>query len=200
MCPQRAYPRSRGATALSLVLRTPGTGLSPLARGNLARAVRALLGRRPIPARAGQPTAWPCMSHGMWAYPRSRGATADCVEDRSPPKGLSPLARGNLPPVGRCCLDEGPIPARAGQPRRHHRPGCGEGAYPRSRGATASRICGVHTAGGLSPLARGNPRRDHGKQPGRGPIPARAGQPGSSMSSVTKTSAYPRSRGATSCN
>mgnify|MGYP001056592082 CR=1 FL=1 len=156
MCPQRAYPRSRGATALSLVLRTPGTGLSPLARGNLARAVRALLGRRPIPARAGQPTAWPCMSHGMWAYPRSRGATADCVEDRSPPKGLSPLARGNLPPVGRCCLDEGPIPARAGQPQKATRAPKRTRAYPRSRGATTVPPNAPKEPRGLSPLARGN--------------------------------------------
>ena len=51
----RAYPRSRGGTIGHAGNPTYGTGLSPLARGNLTQrvAIKAHLG--PIPARAGEP-------------------------------------------------------------------------------------------------------------------------------------------------
>ena len=70
-----AYPRSRGATLLSLAKRMCSEGLSPLARGNRGQHQVLQVAHGPIPARAGQPahaagnTLWPR------AYPRSRGAT-----------------------------------------------------------------------------------------------------------------------------
>ena len=91
-------------------------GLSPLARGNLRgrRAVLAFVG--PIPARAGQPEGVEVAAEVFGAYPRSRGATAACKVDQVIIKGLSPLARGNLPGGGITHRSKGPIPARAGQP------------------------------------------------------------------------------------
>ena len=71
----------------------------------------------------------------------------------------------------------GPIPARAGQPRQRRAAALQAGAYPRSRGATASKAAGGGLIGGLSPLARGNPTRNIHKLNADGPIPARAGQP-----------------------
>ena len=71
----RAYPRSRGATCKPSWPGASSTGLSPLARGNLAPASSPYRRSRPIPARAGQPSeATQKWEHGR-AYPRSRGAT-----------------------------------------------------------------------------------------------------------------------------
>ena len=53
----RAYPRSRGATALILNWRQSAEGLSPLARGNLLDSQELFDRVGPIPARAGQPPA-----------------------------------------------------------------------------------------------------------------------------------------------
>ena len=53
-------------------------GLSPLARGNLAKDPCAELVYGPIPARAGQPAWQRPASCVPGAYPRSRGATTRC--------------------------------------------------------------------------------------------------------------------------
>ena len=115
----RAYPRSRGATKLDKLSPVYHSGLSPLARGNLAalRAARASWG--PIPARAGQPAAGGTVLAATGAYPRSRGATMPIMDTSSRRAGLSPLARGNLFTVCKLARGPRPIPARAGQPRLH---------------------------------------------------------------------------------
>ena len=71
---------------------------------------------RPIPARAGQPSASTKSAWPRRAYPRSRGATVDSDDLEEPFLGLSPLARGNLVVVLGGIAGHGPIPARAGQP------------------------------------------------------------------------------------
>ena len=50
-----AYPRSHGATISASVKLPCISGLSPLARGNLAESARILMSVGPIPARTGQP-------------------------------------------------------------------------------------------------------------------------------------------------
>ena len=118
--PSWAYPRSRGATEMPTPLPSAISGLSPLARGNRNQSRTRWPPLGPIPARAGQPTSWTKRLHGTWAYPRSRGATGHRPVAVVHAPGLSPLARGNL---GRHQVGAGrvgPIPARAGQPRRRH--------------------------------------------------------------------------------
>ena len=151
----------------------------------------------PIPACAGQPWAVPQQTHATGAYPRLRGATLLYTHKTLAIKGLSPLARGNLPywtnPAG--CA--GPIPACAGQPVPAGLPGHRLGAYPRLRGATSpTQIDGV-LGSGLSPLARGNLRAGHHGRRQRGPIPACAGQPSNTTRATRRMWAYPRLRGAT---
>ena len=51
----RAYPRSHGATGISLDTKRANLGLSPLARGNHRGFPMARAGLGPIPARTGQP-------------------------------------------------------------------------------------------------------------------------------------------------
>ena len=133
----RAYPRSRGATVEGEDTPRQMKGLSPLARGNHLGDHFFGLPQGPIPARAGQPW-WPgrC-SDGARAYPRSRGATVKTIRNNHQLRGLSPLARGNQLIYGDLLGVVGPIPARAGQPGGELGLGAGDGAYPRSRGATS---------------------------------------------------------------
>ncbi len=113
------------------------------------------------------------------------------------PKGLSPLARGNLG-RGQCIgAGLGPIPARAGEPyaRRCSKHPCW--AYPRSRGGTDGLTKLARLGEGLSPLARGNLGSCAHSAKCPGPIPARAGEPTPPTPSALSTRAYPRSRGGT---
>ena len=152
----RAYPRSRGATHLEQRPRQGLKGLSPLARGNRLQALQCRIGVRPIPARAGQPTAAAPAVAASRAYPRSRGATSAALGVYRLGEGLSPLARGNRCSAMRAFTSMGPIPARAGQPSVTAPCWPPLWAYPRSRGATGRGIVILTTAQGLSPLARGN--------------------------------------------
>ena len=193
----RAYPRSRGAT---MGLNATGVhlgGLSPLARGNQYPYKKRHLCSGPIPARAGQPSRCCPRRTGPGAYPRSRGATVGHMEVQRLGAGLSPLARGNRRQPRHGAVNDGPIPARAGQPCCGWLNRSAGGAYPRSRGATLCKDCSGEVNMGLSPLARGNPVGAGGVAGVAGPIPARAGQPGALRRHPAETGAYPRSRGAT---
>jgi len=105
--------------------------------------------------------------------------------------------RGNLEPGPGLQRGRGPIPAHAGQPKCAEAQALRKGAYPRSRGATASVPSPSRRRWGLSPLTRGNQvgAREVGVR--EGPIPAHAGQPSSARPKVRRRGAYPRSRGAT---
>ena len=152
-------------------------GLSPLARGNQELTLGEKTWEGPIPARAGQPP-WACGPQAYpRAYPRSRGATPSRPDFMRASAGLSPLARGNQAHGVSKKSWDGPIPARAGQPAADAVPIGGDGAYPRSRGATVSTRSHEAAGRGLSPLARGNPAPRRRRLGIFGPIPARAGQP-----------------------
>ena len=91
--------------------------------------------------------------------------------------GLSPLARGNHDPRPETGVRLGPIPARAGEPRRRASSRPTPWAYPRSRGGTRGLWCRITCNWGLSPLARGNLGAVRHAHAAEGPIPARAGEP-----------------------
>ena len=131
-----AYPRSRGATGSGTNAMSLESGLSPLARGNLSRSVGESNRLGPIPARAGQPSRQSGRRPGIWAYPRSRGATCTLRIARVQERGLSPLARGNRCASFPFAAQQRPIPARAGQPSSGTSRTTVITAYPRSRGAT----------------------------------------------------------------
>ena len=173
-----AYPRSRGATVRRVSFSWLPMGLSPLARGNPCRRLRAYSNSGPIPARAGQPESAVASEARVTAYPRSRGATSIAYMVLLSWWGLSPLARGNRLKAAGNRLPAGPIPARAGQPAAWARFISVCWAYPRSRGATRGMGFDLSPQTGLSPLARGNPAGGQGGHADRRPIPARAGQPG----------------------
>ena len=140
------------------------------------------------------------MRSRLWAYPRSRGATAHRGGQWPSGGGLSPLARGNLQEQTQVEQSQGPIPARAGQPAVADLVPYAKKAYPRSRGATGWVEVARESDPGLSPLARGNRRRPVALAVSFGPIPARAGQPNPLALIDWRLGAYPRSRGATGLN
>ena len=195
--PRGAYPRSRGGTFVRCCQRQSRRGLSPLARGNRCQAAQRAAGERPIPARAGEPSQKNTNVASTWAYPRSRGGTFGMSCQRRSHEGLSPLARGNLPPPPQLDAVVGPIPARAGEPRRQRPAPRMLKAYPRSRGGTWSSCCSIKGEKGLSPLARGNLNSRPLQHANHGPIPARAGEPPTRTSRRSDHRAYPRSRGGT---
>ena len=113
----RAYPRSHGATTNRFYSWFNYRGLSPLARGNPVEHVGRLKSPGPIPARTGQPCRRCGAASPLGAYPRSHGATTAKSWPTRTARGLSPLARGNLPSFDHARCNHGPIPARTGQPR-----------------------------------------------------------------------------------
>ena len=157
-----AYPRLRGATRRKCRRAEVLKGLSPLTRGNPTGMRYFGRRERPIPAYAGQPATSLPKRGGWWAYPRLRGATAKDNASSVFSSGLSPLTRGNRSPSQWRRLEQGPIPAYAGQPVGHVSSVSGRGAYPRLRGATAAVREELVEHVGLSPLTRGN----HPKRPG----------------------------------
>ena len=171
------YPRTRGATATTVMIARMIGGLSPHARGNPVRldVRRAEIGS--IPARAGQPPMRNCTPVSDRVYPRTRGATPRWPRGRSRSFGLSPHARGNPPPPPPAASALRSIPARAGQPDRIERTEHVPTVYPRTRGATSARRLCSSCVRGLSPHARGNLLHALGYPCLSRSIPARAGQP-----------------------
>ena len=93
-----------------------GTGLSPRVRGNPAQSAGASLRTRSIPACAGEPNSIRPNTAISRVYPRVCGGTL-VSHQRSPADGgLSPRVRGNLVQSGPIQVDEGSIPACAGEP------------------------------------------------------------------------------------
>ena len=179
------------------VMSAGGKGLSPLARGNPPVPVANGGTGGPIPARAGEPASAHWGSPPEGAYPRSRGGTRHGVGRNWRQRGLSPLARGNLPNAARRTGRSGPIPARAGEPDDQLQCLPADGAYPRSRGGTCRMQRAAQVDQGLSPLARGNPTTNSNAFLLTGPIPARAGEPRLDCAPGCWKRAYPRSRGGT---
>jgi len=65
-----------------------------------------------------------------------RGGTFADIADKITEEGLSPLARGNRTESVMVALDEGSIPACAGEPNGSRLIQTPQGVYPRLRGGT----------------------------------------------------------------
>ena len=172
-------------------------GLSPLARGNLARSravpssIRAYPRSRggtwaygagaachgPIPARAGEPQSFKRCRITHRAYPRSRGGTAAGTMTLLP--WAYPRSRGGTGMIlCRCQGGQGAYPRSRGGTRTFARLYVRrQGLSPLARGNRCGRAPGVGQPVGLSPLARGNRGQMCYARWAAGPIPARAGEP-----------------------
>ena len=72
-----------------------GWGLSPRMRGSLLKRVTLSSGNGPIPAHAGEPTAYPGSMLPSWAYPRACGGALVRLPSALAKRGLSPRMRGS---------------------------------------------------------------------------------------------------------
>ena len=88
------HPRSRGVYLMSWRRLTVRTGSSPLARGLPGEDIRAILGRRIIPARAGFTRPLYASPLVCADHPRSRGVYQADKIFTAKDDGSSPLARG----------------------------------------------------------------------------------------------------------
>ena len=112
----QVYPRTCGGTETIEPPLGNWTGLSPHVRGNRSRTVPPGTGARSIPARAGEPCCSSPPARRPGVYPRTCGGTGLPADRINGPSGLSPHVRGNLPGYRYRLLEDGSIPARAGEP------------------------------------------------------------------------------------
>ncbi len=191
------YPRVCGGTS-SIPDRTPTfPGLSPRVRGN-PRFLRTVgVNGRSIPACAGEPP----RSSPNWkpaaVYPRVCGGTLWLLPSCAVLCGLSPRVRGNRPRQGRARVQQGSIPACAGEPAM---PPCYApllSVYPRVCGGTAKIGISCQPLRGLSPRVRGNRGARRQYLPTLRSIPACAGEPPKCHSNRKETQVYPRVCGGT---
>ena len=111
--------------------------------------------------------------------------------------GLSPPTRGNLTAWEEIDVEEGSIPAHAGEPYAPDMPKVKTSVYPRPRGGTSQCLPFVSSLIGLSPPTRGNPDHDAARESARRSIPAHAGEPARRMRRLFAGRVYPRPRGGT---
>ena len=172
-------------------------GLSPRERGNRDRLLVARGEFGTIPARAGEPRGTCGAGRRSGDYPRASGGTT--WKTLTPPEreGLSPRERGNLRRSPCAEVNDGTIPARAGEPcPQPVRPGRRRD-YPRASGGTTHSERFSDASMGLSPRERGNQFPQVSQVFAKGTIPARAGEPVRRPWWSTSARDYPRASGGT---
>ena len=153
----KVYPRVCGGTALGRIQGRIGPGLSPRVRGNLPGPHSELVGRRSIPACAGEPQTARRSHFPRGVYPRVCGGTIVGDESGKQLAGLSPRVRGNRTPNQPRSYARRSIPACAGEPSSGDRCQYKNRVYPRVCGGTYCALARRRLAQGLSPRVRGNP-------------------------------------------
>ena len=174
---RRVYPRVGGGTLFwARPCRLPN-GLSPRGRGNPDVHTAGFRTERSIPAWAGEPRLHSSQSCPRAVYPRVGGGTLPQMRNRRGEGGLSPRGRGNQSGYGTWLVNQGSIPAWAGEP--YH-------------------CLGYSTKdSGLSPRGRGNLSQCSKIHLPRRSIPAWAGEPPAPPLSPRPIAVYPRVGGGT---
>ena len=173
----RVYPRACGGTFLFSSLGCSVRGLSPRMRGNQTLELRKEVGRRSIPAHAGEPKRRPRMPQKPRVYPRACGGTGLGAVTQDAGAGLSPRMRGNQRAPAATCDRKGSIPAHAGEPLPNSMTAPMSRVYPRACGGTLEGSASRSAGRDLSPRMRGNHLRAADKSGVPGSIPAHAGEP-----------------------
>ena len=113
---QSVYPRVCGGTRVLRAFKNGSIGLSPRVRGNPCGGAQAYVFLGSIPACAGEPSTRIFSRASAWVYPRVCGGTHLIDAQSLRRRGLSPRVRGNRARRGACNVDQGSIPACAGEP------------------------------------------------------------------------------------
>ena len=193
----RVYPRVCGGTSAPMRVVCGLSGLSPRVRGNLSISAYPVIGKRSIPACAGEPQGGVVKRFRGKVYPRVCGGTDYDGNVLDAATGLSPRVRGNLAALGDNYPCVGSIPACAGEPYPCSG-SCGvSGVYPRVCGGTARRPGDLQAVRGLSPRVRGNRSYPDPCFMSSRSIPACAGEPSFTGVSCIYVQVYPRVCGGT---
>ena len=174
------YPRACGGTPCRQASKSRRPGLSPRMRGNRNDLRDYLKTAGTIPAHAGEPAVSARSGSAGQDYPRACGGTRGSAFAGRGLPGLSPRMRGNLAFLPAGALDEGTIPAHAGEPGGTAGTARFCGDYPRACGGTYRLGYCWDFVVGLSPRMRGNHDKLMDQDPNVGTIPAHAGEPVSS--------------------
>ncbi len=151
------YPRWRGEHYFCNAQRYSRIGLSPLARGTLAKQTSGYAWCRFIPAGAGNTSCLMCRWPGGTVYPRWRGEHPFIFVSSWRDLGLSPLARGTRTKYPSLNPRRRFIPAGAGNTIETFHAIKQAAVYPRWRGEHLLIKWRARCVYGLSPLARGTP-------------------------------------------
>ena len=174
---REVYPRVGGGTGQGGPSGVRARGLSPRGRGNLADEGVINLGKRSIPAWAGEPQPRRPGTPSLRVYPRVGGGTGRWGRGGSPNAGLSPRGRGNRRGQAGGLSPFRSIPAWAGEPGILPLKHCLTWVYPRVGGGTLFPNPGEARCRGLSPRGRGNRGMFVDIVLVCGSIPAWAGEP-----------------------
>ena len=167
-------------------------------RGNRRGLSLRVMNDGSIPAHAGEPPLFLLNTIHIWVYPRACGGTASGAREAATIRGLSPRMRGNRVLLVVRVLDDGSIPAHAGEPSGGMAAVGSTGVYPRACGGTLPSHPSTLLHTGLSPRMRGNQDQNLETRPYPGSIPAHAGEPRSPRRRRRFPRVYPRAGGGTS--
>ncbi len=189
------YPRWRGEHSTTENLYESNSGLSPLARGTLAKQTSGYAWCRFIPAGAGNTKFILINTAFVSVYPRWRGEHFTTIGGHATAHGLSPLARGTQIWGAPLMKSKRFIPAGAGNTAADSRAGHHRPVYPRWRGEHQLSDVSLAWRHGLSPLARGTPVHIRFLVARSRFIPAGAGNTDQIPVPQSTPSVYPRWRG-----
>ncbi len=189
------YPRWRGEHYFCNAQRYSRIGLSPLARGTLAKQTSGYAWCRFIPAGAGNTKFILINTAFVSVYPRWRGEHFTTIGGHATAHGLSPLARGTPPRTHEQAITDRFIPAGAGNTSCLMCRWPGGTVYPRWRGEHPFIFVSSWRDLGLSPLARGTRTKYPSLNPRRRFIPAGAGNTIETFHAIKQAAVYPRWRG-----
>ncbi|SQQ99036.1 Domain of uncharacterised function (DUF2825) [Escherichia coli] len=189
------YPRWRGEHYFCNAQRYSRIGLSPLARGTLAKQTSGYAWCRFIPAGAGNTKFILINTAFVSVYPRWRGEHFTTIGGHATAHGLSPLARGTQIWGAPLMKSKRFIPAGAGNTAADSRAGHHRPVYPRWRGEHQLSDVSLAWRHGLSPLARGTPVHIRFLVARSRFIPAGAGNTDQIPVPQSTPSVYPRWRG-----
>ncbi len=171
------HPRARGGACSAVPRRRRGRGPSPRTRGSPSTLPRLAVGAGSIPAHAGEP--WPSARPSLraWVHPRARGGAAALARFQGRGLGPSPRTRGSPDKASVITVNEGSIPAHAGEPSKRTRPTRRPAVHPRARGGALRVRILTLVALGPSPRTRGSRYELAALPSSHGSIPAHAGEP-----------------------
>ncbi len=186
------YPRVCGGARDGERTEHAGPGLSPRVRGSHQKVRCPLVGTGSIPACAGEPSPVSQTPGSARVYPRVCGGAAARVTVKATTQGLSPRVRGSLVDFFHANVNQGSIPACAGEPQSARSRSRTRRVYPRVCGGAASRRRTSACSRGLSPRVRGSLNDLNKRGRDVGSIPACAGEPPSGVHRRGLLWVYPR--------